>query len=483
MTELHAREIKVGQQHRLERETFKTSRLLDFCSERELTKQIGHGVDQWPLVVLKELLDNALDACEEAGIAPAIRIEVAAGAITITDNGPGIAAETVAGVLDFAVRVSSREAYVSPTRGAQGNALKTIVAMAFALDGAKGETVIESRGTAHQIRFRVDHVRNEPKIDHVCEGSKVQIGTRITVRWPVLTSSKLEKAKPYFLQMADNFGWLNPHLSISATWDGRRHVDFEASDPAWIKWQPHYPTSPHWYDLARLRRLMGAYICRDQDRGREPRTVREFISEFRGLRTSAKQKLILDEVGASRLSLSEFFGAGDEVNTGAIAKLLEAVQRQSRPVKPLDLGVIGKEHLAARFAAAGADPRSFNYKRLLCDNDGLPAVIEAAFGWCPEGDFRRIITGVNWSVGINNPFRLLGYYGQSLDTYLLEQRLGPDEPIVLVVHLAYPRVSYTCPRISPARSSGRWSPSPRAGRSSARPRNDMHRRWQPVAPG
>ena len=35
----------------LHRETFRTSRLLDFCSERELVKQIGHGTDQWPLVI------------------------------------------------------------------------------------------------------------------------------------------------------------------------------------------------------------------------------------------------------------------------------------------------------------------------------------------------------------------------------------------------------------------------------------------------
>jgi DNA topoisomerase VI subunit B len=54
----------------LQRETFRTSRLLDFCSERELVKQIGHDTDQWPLVVLKELVDNALDAAEEAGTAP-----------------------------------------------------------------------------------------------------------------------------------------------------------------------------------------------------------------------------------------------------------------------------------------------------------------------------------------------------------------------------------------------------------------------------
>jgi signal transduction histidine kinase len=90
--------------HVLQRETFQTSRLLDFCTERELVKQIVHSTDQWPLVVLKELTDNALDAAEEAGTAPVIRIEVSDKHIVITDNGPGIPAETLAGILDFLVR-------------------------------------------------------------------------------------------------------------------------------------------------------------------------------------------------------------------------------------------------------------------------------------------------------------------------------------------------------------------------------------------
>ena len=175
----------------LTRETFRTSRLLDFCSERELVKQIGHPADQWPLVILKELTDNAIDAAEEANTPPVIRVEVTNGEIVITDNGPGIPAETVADILDFSARVSSREAYASPTRGAQGNALKTIVAMAFALDGTKGETAIESHATAHRISFKVDQVRQEPKIDHIREGSSVRTGTRITVRWPVCACSKL----------------------------------------------------------------------------------------------------------------------------------------------------------------------------------------------------------------------------------------------------------------------------------------------------
>ena len=60
----------------LERTIFRTSRLLEFCSRKELVAQTGHEPDAWPLVVLKELVDNALDACEEAGIAPEIAVQV-----------------------------------------------------------------------------------------------------------------------------------------------------------------------------------------------------------------------------------------------------------------------------------------------------------------------------------------------------------------------------------------------------------------------
>jgi hypothetical protein len=43
----------------LGRTTFRTSRLLDFCSRKELIAQTGHREVQWPLVALKELVDNA----------------------------------------------------------------------------------------------------------------------------------------------------------------------------------------------------------------------------------------------------------------------------------------------------------------------------------------------------------------------------------------------------------------------------------------
>ena len=129
--------------------------------------ETGHPVrTTGPLYLLKELVDDALDACEEAGIAPEVSVAVGDGKIVVADNGPGIPDETVEALPDFSVRVSSREAYVSPTRGAQGNALKTVIAMPFALDGSKGRVTIEAHGIAHDIEMSVDLVRQEPRFTH-----------------------------------------------------------------------------------------------------------------------------------------------------------------------------------------------------------------------------------------------------------------------------------------------------------------------------
>ena len=76
------------------------------------------------------------------------------------------APETVASILDFNTRTSSREAYVAPDRGAQGNALKTILAMPFALNGEEGRVEIVACGVQHAITFRVDQIRQAPVIDH-----------------------------------------------------------------------------------------------------------------------------------------------------------------------------------------------------------------------------------------------------------------------------------------------------------------------------
>ena len=442
--------------HKLTRVAFRVSRLMEFCSLKELQNQTGHAFYHWPLVVLKELFDNALDACEEAEVAPIIEVVVGSGFIAISDNADGIAAETIRAILDYHVRVSSREAYVSPTRGAQGNALKTIVAMAYVLDreagqdgvksDAMGVTVIESRGIQHRIEFRVDHVNNEPIILHTTTPCARTVGTKVTIEWPS-SNGLLKNAEPQFKYLTQSYVFFNPHLTLRGLWYDEPFVDIKATNPNWRKWGPRDPTSPHWYNEGRLQRYLAAHVARDRDLGRD-RTVREFVAEFRGLTATAVQRKILAEVGCSHQSLRQFFGT-NQVNREGIAKLLVAMKQHSKPVNPKHLGIIGADHLRACFLAAGGNAETFKYEqRKGLTEDGIPYLIEFAFGLHQSGleerltRTRQIVTGANWSVSLGNPFRNFGSTGEGLETTLTKVRANTTDPVVCALHLASAYVQY-----------------------------------------
>jgi DNA topoisomerase VI subunit B len=447
---LAVRKVEAKPEPKLTRVAFSISRLMEFCSERELQNQTGHWIDEWPFVTLKELIDNALDACEEAEVAPEITIAVRPDRIIVQDNAGGIDPATIESVLDYTVRVSSREAYVSPTRGAQGNALKTILAMSYVLqldgpDEPVGVTVIETRGLAHRIEFRSDHITSQPKIVHTTSRSRVTTGTRFTVHWP---PGRLAEAEDRLQSLVAAYVWFNPHLTIRGTWHGRSFINVMATDPHWEKWRPRNPTSAHWYSVQRLQRYLAAHVARDRDLG-QSRTVREFIGEFRGLSGTALQRRILNEVGCSHQSLAAFFGA-DQVNRAGIAKLLAAMQRHSKPVAPKHLGIIGEVHFKARFLAAGGNADTFDYQvRKNIDGNGIPYVIEFCFGLHQAGldgsgsVLRQFAVGANWSPALGNPFRRFGSTGEGLETTLQNVRANARQPVICAAHLAMAFIQYS----------------------------------------
>jgi DNA topoisomerase VI subunit B len=350
--------------------------------------------------------------------------------------------------------VSSREAYVSPTRGAQGNALKTILAMGFVLDrkigsdaNAAGVTIIEARGVKHQIEFRVDHINNQPKIIHTTAASPLTVGTKLTIKWPP-KDDLLDYAEDRFKQLIEAYVWFNPHLTLRGFWFGQEFINVRATNPIWKKWRPCNPTSPHWYDESRLQRYLAAHVARDRDIGQH-RTVREFITEFRGLSGTAIQRKILAEVGCSHQSLAQFFGV-DQVNRKGIAKLLAAMRRYSKPVAPKHLGVIGVEHQRERFLAAGGNIDTFKYQcRKGTTSEGIPYIVEFAFGLHQSGlsrdgvgVSRKFVTGANWSAGINNPFRRFGSTGEGLENTLANVRANAGQPVICALHLASAYIQY-----------------------------------------
>jgi DNA topoisomerase VI subunit B len=227
-------------------------------------------------------------------------------------------------------------------------------------------------------------------------------------------------------------------------WFGKQTTT-AATTSNWDKWLPNEPTSAHWYGQEEFERLIAAYIAHDQDRGAD-RSVRELVKEFRGLSGTAKQKAVLEDTGLTRTNLSALAN-GDGLQHDVIVKLLSSIQAHSKPVKPAALGTIGEAHIRQRMEQAGCEMGTFQYRKVAeNDGEGLPMVIETAFAW--RGDVseesRRLITGVNWSPGIGNPFRTLGAEcGGGLTALLERQRAGQDEPVIFMLHVAHPRVRYT----------------------------------------
>ena len=454
---------------KVQRTALRSSRQLDYCTVKNLSAQVGHGPDEWPIVILKELLDNALDACDESEVAPEIRVTIDEHGITVCDNGPGIPPEVVEGIIDFDDRVSTRAAYVSCDRGAQGQAWKTLLLMHYVLSQAESYVEIVSQGLRHGIVIRVDQIQRKVVVqDMVEETPTATEGTSVLIGWPnspddegflagradaedsdleesrVLDrnspSSILRAAKSRFLQVAQEVVILNPHLTLTVDWHGDQ-VHYTALNTGWQKWRPCDPTSPHWYTAERFQQLVAAYISHDQNNG-HPRTVRELIEEFDGLTSTGKQKIVLDATGLSRTPLAGLAHDG-RLDSETIATLLAAMQQHSRRIKPAKLGLIGRENIAARFAELGCDMDTLRYRRATGHLDDVPFLLEVAFALNEDLDERRLITGIHWSPTVGNPFRELGENDEALDAILEDLEAGADEPIVLLIHLVHPGVGFS----------------------------------------
>jgi DNA topoisomerase VI subunit B len=228
--------------HTSSREPFTINRQLEFFTESELAKQLGHHSHWWHAVLVAELIDNSLDHCEEAGILPSILVTVQDDSISVTDNGLGIPASVVASMVDFDSRTSSRLNYACPTRGAQGNAAKCLIALPYVIDGSKGVVRIDASGVEHTIVATMDSIARMPVIDYTTETGKVQIGTSITVDLPGTIE---DQGTDRIVSLVADYALFNKHAEFRLDHFGEEYFWKRSSD-AIDKWTAKNPDPSHW---------------------------------------------------------------------------------------------------------------------------------------------------------------------------------------------------------------------------------------------
>ena len=383
--------------------------------------------------------------------------------MSVEDNGPGIQPEVITKILNFQTRTSDKEAYVSPTRGAQGNALKTVFAIPYVLSTGtpqEGVCEVESCGIKHTIRVKLDMIKQEPRIEHEQVEIVKKSGCRVTVR--------LEKTSiPYsfegrqFLQILSDYHLFNPHLSLSVRtnlqepiydetnddYDEPTYIDIErdykATTPEWQKWKPSDFTSPLWYSTEDLKKLILSHVALAQDGARDL-TLREFVSQFRGLTSTAKQKEVTSIVSEVK-RLSDFITDGD-ADSNFITNLLFYMRSLTKPVPPQNLGIIGEEHIRKCF-----EGKELKYSKKMGGKDDIPFVVEVAYIPDDTLDGAKFHFGLNFAPASSDPlqdYRLMhetkkeDLEGQGIRGLCSCYKVSSWDKIHIVCHLTYPRFRF-----------------------------------------
>jgi len=213
------------------------------------------------LTVVKEGVDNSIDACEEARILPEIFVRVKnlrddIYEVTIEDNGPGIErkyVKEVFGRLLFGSKFRSLGEEGIQSRGQQGIGISASILYSQLTTGEPA--IIESKvknGQHYSCKLYIDTTKNLPIIEDekILETTK-EHGVKITLK--LRGSYRKSKGVEDFLKYTSI---ANPHAKIVyVDPEGKRHVFKRASEdlpkmPKAIK--PH----PHGIELGTLIKML-----------------------------------------------------------------------------------------------------------------------------------------------------------------------------------------------------------------------------------
>jgi DNA topoisomerase-6 subunit B len=250
------------------------------------------------LTCVKEAVDNALDACEEAGILPDIVVKVEAVGnggppppasqasrfrITVTDNGPGIVRQQIPPI--FAkLLYGSKFHRLRMSRGQQGIGISA-AGMYGQLTTGKPVQIISrtsARSPAHFFEVQIDTKKNEPQILE-----KKQIdwesprGTQVTLE----VEGRYQKGRASVDEYVEQTIIANPHVKLTyftpegETKELPRTYDQVPESPREIKPHPYgielgmllkmlQDTKSHWVsgflagDFSRVSPRLAEDICK-----------------------------------------------------------------------------------------------------------------------------------------------------------------------------------------------------------------------------
>jgi len=449
-------------------EAFSFNREFDFVRLDGLSRVTGRPPHEWDIYVIKELIDNALDADEilwAKNTADFPKIHIKVEYIDLADsrrqlivqvgNRAVFPAELVNNVLDPGWYTSRKAFLKNLTRGSLGNALKTLLGIPYVLrQRTAGDFMPELKPLSIQCgnkeykpRFVIDSASQEIKL--VVETTQIGeiSGTLIRVGIDHY-GQEIPRRLEHLQQLAEQYHWCNPHAEFQ--WvieiDGIVWKTSYLNNPKWNnKYQGIAP--PHWYTPTSFQDLLNAlYRKQFGDKKNNSLAVADILVAI-GKDKIKDQRLLesilADEFKKNSLNLQDIEADSD--------KLYDIVCANSDKFDSANLGLIGEHHLHICLSEKVDVEDSMLY---MCVQDNgrdlnVPFVLEICAAKFKKGK-RQIWTAMNFTPTYGDPFfrRLLdapirpeepviGLRG-FMDAYGFTE----DVPVMLYLHLICPTVEH-----------------------------------------
>ena len=258
------------------------------------------------ITAVKEGVDNSLDACEQAGILPELRVEVGnlgkdELSIAIEDNGPGIVEENVPNVFGRLL-YGSRFGSGKQSRGQQGIGISAAIMYGQLTTGRSAtiSTRISEEHLAIRITMKLDTRNNRGNVertedfvwkDKLAEPDEDGIypekhhGTRIEFA----IKGRYREARPSVLEYIKSTAIVNPHAKIIFTNPDSNEFVFDRGTDK----NPKLPSEgikphPHGVELGQLMRMahhssehqMGRFLRNDLS-SMGSKSIREVLTKAR----------------------------------------------------------------------------------------------------------------------------------------------------------------------------------------------------------
>ena len=392
------------------------------------------------MMVVKEAVDNALDATMEMKVLPEIYVELKQlnedrFIVIVEDNGPGIIKQQIPNI--FAkLLYGSKFHTLKQNRGQQGIGISAAVLYSQLTTGKFTKIIskIHPKKPAHYFELHIDTKRNEPIIerDHEVDWNKDH-GTRIELELEARYQKGRQSVDEYIKQTAI----VNPHAKIIYITPEKERIEFPRvtndlpKEPKEIK--PH----PHGIEIGTLIRML---------KDTTSTTLSSFLqNDFSRIGPTVSSNICDEAKLSTRAKPSSLENSQIEI-------LFKVIQNTKIIAPPTDcLSPIGsellekglKKEIQADFFTTTTRPPSV-YR-------GMPFLIEAAIAYGGDLDKESTIRLMRFA----NRLPLLYQQGACGITegasditwrpYGLGQSSGnlPTGPAIIVVHIASVWVPFT----------------------------------------